>query len=235
MNEKHNLALYEDLVKAQHAAFPSITLPPEYAELFQTNTLQVLIKLSRYKFAARLLKKTDKVLEVGSGTGVGAMFLSQHAAHVTGLEIRPHEYEAACAVTANVKNVQFQLQSLFDYDLNRQHDAVVSLDVIEHFSEADGHRFVGRIAQHCKPTGTVIIGTPSLHSLPYQSKYSQAAHIKCYDQHELVSLMDNYFGRTFAFSMNDEVVHTGNPKLAWYYFVIGVMPRRVTARETTHG
>jgi hypothetical protein len=25
--------------------------------------------------------------------------------------------------------------------------------------------------------------------------------------------------------MNDEIVHTGHPKLAWYYFVIGFMPR----------
>ncbi len=69
--------------------------------------------------------------------------------------------------------------------------------------------------------------TSSIHSLPYQSKYSQAAHIKCYDQHKLVALMGNYFGRTLAFSMNDELVHTGNPKLAWYYFVIGVLPHAV--------
>jgi 2-polyprenyl-3-methyl-5-hydroxy-6-metoxy-1,4-benzoquinol methylase len=225
MNEKLDLARYEELVKEQHASFPSITLPPEYAELFQTNTLQVLIKLARYKFAARLLKKTDNVLEVGSGTGVGAMFLSQHVSCVTGLEIRTHEYEAACAVTNKVANVKFLLKSLFDYDPNRQHDAVISLDVIEHFSESDGDRFAARIAQHCNPSGIVIIGTPSVHSLPYQSKYSQAAHIKCYDQHELVTLMDKYFGRTLAFSMNDELVHTGNPKLAWYYFVIGFLPR----------
>ncbi len=235
MNEQHDLAKYEELVKAQHAAFPSITLPPEYAELLQTNTLQVLIKLSRYKFAARLLKKKDDVLEVGSGTGIGAMFLSQHVAHVTGLEIRPHEYEAACAVAASVKNVTFKLQSLFDYSLERRHDAVVSLDVIEHFSEADGHRFIDRIARHCSRTGIVIIGTPSVHSLPYQSKYSRAAHIKCYDQHELVALMDKYFERTLAFSMNDELVHTGNPKLAWYYFVIGVMPLSAATRGAAYG
>jgi 2-polyprenyl-3-methyl-5-hydroxy-6-metoxy-1,4-benzoquinol methylase len=225
MNDQYNLAQYEDLVKAQHARFPSLALPPEYAELFQINTLQVLIKLSRYKFVARMLKKQDDALEVGSGTGIGTMFLSQHVSHVTGLEIRKHEFEAASAVTANMKNVTFCLQSLFDHDLSRQYDSVVSLDVIEHFSESDGHRFAARIAQHCKSTGIAIIGTPSIHSLPYQSKYSRAAHIKCYDQHELVALMDNYFARTLAFSMNDELVHTGNPKLAWYYFVIGVMPR----------
>ncbi len=224
MNDKYDLAKYEQLVREQHAQFSSITLPPEYAELLEVNTLQVLIKLARYKFAARLLKKKDDVLEVGSGTGIGAMFLSQHTKHVTGLEIKQHDYEAACAVNRR-KNVEFKFQSLFDYDLKRMHDAVVSLDVIEHLTAEDGKKFVARIAHHCKPDGLVVIGSPSIHSFPYQSKYSQAAHINCYDQDELVALMDRNFGRTVAFSMNDEIVHTGHPKLAWYYFVLGFMPK----------
>lgn len=224
MNDKYDPKRYERLVEEQHARFPSITLPPEYAELFETNTMMVLIKLARYKFAARMLKKTDDVLEVGSGTGMGAMFLSQHAKRVTGLEIKPHDYEAACTVNKR-PNVEFHLRSLFDYDPKNKHDAVVSLDVIEHLQPAEGEKFVERIARHCKPEGLVLIGTPSIHSFPYQSKYSQAAHVKCYDQHELVALMDKCFARTLAFSMNDEVVHTGHPKLAWYYFVLGVMPR----------
>jgi 2-polyprenyl-3-methyl-5-hydroxy-6-metoxy-1,4-benzoquinol methylase len=219
-----DLQRYERLVEEQHARFPSITLPPEYAELLETNTLQVLVKFARYKFALKMLKRTDDVLEVGSGTGLGAIFLSQHVKSVTGLEIKPHDQGAAVKVNRR-ENVTFLLQSLYDYDPALRHDAVVSLDVIEHMSEADGHRFVHRIARHCKPDGLVVIGTPSIHSYPYQSKYSQAAHIKCYDQAELVALMDRYFGRTLAFSMNDEVVHTGHPKLAWYYFVLGVMPR----------
>jgi 2-polyprenyl-3-methyl-5-hydroxy-6-metoxy-1,4-benzoquinol methylase len=224
MNDKYDPALYEELVKEQHAQFPSITLPPEYAELLEVNTLQVLIKLARYKFAARMLKKRDDVLEVGSGTGIGAIFLSQHVSRVTGLEIKPHDYEAACAVNRR-DNVAFLFQSLFDYDTERRHDAVVSLDVLEHLSAEVGKTFVARMAHHCKPDGLVIVGTPSIHSFPYQSKYSQAAHVKCYDQAELVALMDNHFGRTIAFSMNDELVHTGHPKLAWYYVVLGFLPR----------
>jgi hypothetical protein len=39
--------------------------------------------------------------------------------------------------------------------------------------------------------------------------------------------MDGYFDRTLAFSMNDEIVHTGHPKLAWYYIVLGLLPRAV--------
>lgn len=216
---------YEELVREQHARFPSITLPPEYAELLETNTLMVLVKLARYKFAARMLKMTDDVLEVGSGTGIGAQFLSQHVRFVTGLEIKPHDHEAACAANRR-ENVSFLFQSLYDYDRGRRHDAIVSLDVIEHLPAEEGDRFVSRIAGHCNDDGLVIVGTPSIHSYPYQSKYSQAAHVKCYDQAELVALMDRYFRRTLVFSMNDEIVHTGHPKLAWYYIVLGLMPRR---------
>jgi 2-polyprenyl-3-methyl-5-hydroxy-6-metoxy-1,4-benzoquinol methylase len=228
--EKHDPQLYDSLVSEQHRKFPSITLPPEYAELFQTNTLQVLVKLARYKFVSRLLKKSDEVLEVGSGTGLGAIFLSQHTRHVTGLEIKPHDHRAASTVNQR-ENVAFLLQSLFDYDLARKHDAVVALDVIEHLSVEVGHEFVARMARHCKADGIVIVGTPSIHSYPYQSKYSQAAHVKCYEHTELVALMDQYFRRTLAFSMNDEIVHTGHPKLAWYYIIMGLMPR--TDREST--
>ena len=62
MTTKDDTQLFEGLVREQHAQFPSITLPPEYAELLETNTLMMLIKLARYKFAARLLKQNDDVL-----------------------------------------------------------------------------------------------------------------------------------------------------------------------------
>jgi 2-polyprenyl-3-methyl-5-hydroxy-6-metoxy-1,4-benzoquinol methylase len=224
MNEKHDLAAYEDLIREQHRLFPSIVLPPEYAELFEINTLQILVKLARYKFAAKLIKKSDEVLEVGSGTGLGTIFLSQHAKSVTGLEIKQHDYEAACAVNKR-PNVEFILESVFEHDLSKSYDAIVSLDVIEHLAAAEGRKFVARLAQHCRRDGFAVIGTPSIYSFPYQSKYSQTAHVKCYDQQELVALMDDFFGRTIAFSMNDEIVHTGHPKMAWYYFVLGFLPR----------
>lgn len=218
---------YESLVAEQHTRFPSITLPPEYAELLETNTLQVLIKLARYKFVARLLKKADDVLEVGSGTGLGAIFLSQHVRQVTGLEIKEHDYQAACAVNRR-RNVTFLHRSVFDYTVQQSHSAVVSLDVIEHLTEEDGSRLVAQMARLCRADGVAVVGTPSIYSYPYQSAYSRASHIKCYDQVELVALMDRHFCRTMAFSMNDEIVHTGHPKLAWYYFVIGISPRQTS-------
>ena len=224
MTEKYDPVLFEQLVREQNDRYPPISLPPEFAELLETNTLQLLIKLARYKFAARLLKAQDDVLEVGSGNGVGTIFLGQHVRQVTGVEIKPGDHAAACSINRR-PNVKFLQQSIFDYDTSLKHDAVVSLDVIEHLSEDDGKKFVAQIARLCKPDGIVIIGTPSIHSYPYQGKFSQAAHIKCYDRAELDALMDSFFGRTVPFSMNDEIVHTGHPKLAWYYFTLGFLPR----------
>ena len=229
MNQKYDPVRFEQLLQEQYARFPSVSLPPEFAELLETNTLQLLIKLARYKFAARLLKAKDKVLEVGSGNGVGAIFIAQHVAHVTGLEIKPRDHQAACSINRR-DNVELRLESVFDHDTSLRYDAVVSLDVIEHFAVEEGRKFVAQLTRLCRPDGVVIIGTPSIHSYPYQGKYSQAAHIKCYDQVELVALMDGCFGRTFAFSMNDEIVHTGHPKLAWYYIILGLLPRAPAAR-----
>lgn len=225
MENKYDPQEYERLVQAQHERFPPLTLPPEYAELIEVNTLMMLIKLARYKFAARMLKPSDEVLEVGSGTGLGALFLAQHSKQVTGLEIKQHDFDAACSVNRR-DNVAFRHESLFDHDPARKYDAVVSLDVIEHLPADEGRKFVARIATHTKPEGIAVIGTPSIYSYPYQGKYSQAAHVKCYDRDELLSLIDSFYARTVPFSMNDEVVHTGHPKMSWYYFVLGFMPRR---------
>jgi 2-polyprenyl-3-methyl-5-hydroxy-6-metoxy-1,4-benzoquinol methylase len=228
MNEKYDPGKFQQLLKEQHARFPSLTLPPEFAELLEINTVQLLIKLARYKFAARLIRSGDRVLEVGSGNGIGTVFLGQHARHVTGLEINRRDHEASCKINRRA-NVEFRLESVFEHDPGQPYDAIVSLDVIEHLPAEEGRKFIARMARLCRPDGIVFVGTPSIHSYPYQGKYSQAAHIKCYDQGELVALMDGCFGRTLAFSMNDEIVHTGHPKLAWYYIVLGLMPQATAA------
>ena len=47
--EKLDLQKYRELVDEQRERFKSMTLPPEFAELFETNTLQLLVKMARYK------------------------------------------------------------------------------------------------------------------------------------------------------------------------------------------
>lgn len=212
---------YQKLVNDIYKKYPNgITLSPEYAQLIQENILRFFIRLARYKFVAKMLKRSDSVLEVGSGSGIGSMFLSQHCKHVTGIDVKTTEVEEAKGINIR-ENVDFIAQDLFELTLEKKFDVVVSLDVIEHLSEQKAHQFLGAQTSHLADAGMLIVGTPSIYSYPYQSALSQASHVKCYDLPELLELMGKYVQRTIAFSMNDELVHTGHHKMAWYYFVIG--------------
>ena len=221
---------YKKLMGEIYSKYPEgITLPPEYAEHFDNNTLRILIRLARYKFVARLIKKTDKVLEIGCGSGVGTIFLAQHASFVKGIDANPTELAEAKKINRR-KNVSFEERDFFLMPAQEKYDIILCLDVIEHMPVEEGRKLVSNMAAHLTPTGILVVGTPSIHSYPYQGALSQASHIKCYDQDELVALIDEFCGRTLAFSMNDEVVHTGHPKMAWYYFVLGLLPKN-TAKE----
>jgi 2-polyprenyl-3-methyl-5-hydroxy-6-metoxy-1,4-benzoquinol methylase len=217
-------ARYSEIIQEWYDRFPNgVTLPPEYAHFVQDNLLRLLIRLARYKFVARMIRKTDRALEIGSGSGIGSMFISQHCAHVTGIEVKTTEVDEARAVNQR-QNVDFQVVDLFNYEPPELFDVVFALDVIEHMPIEEGHRLVAAMTRLLRPTGMLILGTPSIYSFPYQSPESQASHVKCYDQKELVELVDHYCGRTLPFAMNDEMLHTGHPKMAWYYFVLGLLP-----------
>src|SRR5213593_611852 len=212
-----NPELYQKLINELYADNPPITLPPEYAAFFTHDLLRLFIRLARYKFVARLIKKTDHVLEIGSGSGVGSIFLAQNCAHVTGLDVKTGEVAEARSINRR-NNVAFVVGDLFELPADQVYDVVLALDVIEHMAVPQGDKLVGAMTTHLNPDGMLVIGTPSLYSYEYQSALSKASHVKCYDREELVALIERHVARALAFSMNDEMVHTGFPKMAWYYF-----------------
>ncbi len=175
---------YQSLVDELHQQHPPITLPSEYAMFVEKNLLFMTIRLSRYKFVARMLSAGDEVLEVGCGSGLGAQFVAQHVRSVVGIETKAGEVADAEQMKRR-ENVEFIHGDFYDFDPDRQFDAIVSLDVIEHMEQADARRLLAKMTRHLRPNGVLIIGTPSIHSYPHSSKLSQASHIKCYDLPEL--------------------------------------------------
>ena len=216
---------YRQLVGEMLGRYPDgVHLSAEYADWVHNNQLRLLIRLARYKFVAKMIRASDRVLEVGAGSGLGSIFLGQFAESVLGIDVKASEVDEARNLNER-DNVSFELTDLFDLRDDHGFDVVTSLDVIEHMSVEDGRRLLDAKRRLLRPGGMVIVGTPSIWSYPYQSPISQASHINCYDLPDLVELVDEQVERTLTFSMNDEVVHTGYHKMAWYYFVVGFGPR----------
>jgi len=224
MTKENNPKLFSKLVNELYRDYKSITLPAEYAYFIEDNLMRFLIRLARYKFACRMISRDDAVLEVGCGSGLGAMFISQHCRSVEGVDTNKKEISEAATINRR-KNLRFRVADIFSLPMKKKYDVLVALDVIEHMPLAQGRRFISRAARLLKKDGMLILGTPSVYSYDYQGKFSRAAHVKLYDQDELRALAGKYFGRVLAFSMNDELVHTGFPKMSWYYFILGFVPK----------
>jgi 2-polyprenyl-3-methyl-5-hydroxy-6-metoxy-1,4-benzoquinol methylase len=184
------------------------------------NPLMTTIKLSRFKFASKLISKKDSLLDIGCGQGLSSIFFSDYCKYVYGVDL------LSDFLHHDRKNIKFIKKNIFQLKKNNfKHkiNLITLIDFIEHFNKSQGSLILSKCSKLLeKKGGTLIVGTPSVYSSEYRSKRSRIQHIHEYDGMELKDLCSKYFNRTFLFSMNDEVVHTGFYKLAWFNFVVCV-------------
>lgn len=182
------------------------------------NPLMTTIKFSRFKFASKLISQNDTLLDIGCGQGLSSIFFSDYCKFVYGVDL------LSDFLNHDRKNIKFIKKSIFNIhkkNFNRKINIITLIDFIEHFKKSDGALILSKCSKLLeKKGGTLIVGTPSVYSSKYRSKRSKKQHIHEYDGMELKNLCSQYFNRTFLFSMNDELVHTGFYKLAWFNFVI---------------
>lgn len=188
---------------------------------FLANPLMAAIKLARFKFVAKMLSPQDRVLDIGCGQGVGSYFYSRFASKVTGLDLYADQERAAARFRAdNLSFVSGDILAPPPPIVDNRYDAITCVDVIEHFHQPDGERIIALYRDLLSEGGMMILGTPSRLSQAYRSASSRDSHFYEYEPMELRALCDRHFKRTLLFSMNDEVVHTGFDKLAWFFFVL---------------
>ncbi len=188
---------------------------------FLANPLMSAVKLARYKFPARMLSKDDVVLDLGCGNGYGSYFFSFYARKVVGVDLHADLSAASRKLCRdNLGFVQADIRSLPAEILEGQFTAVSCIDVIEHFDEPDARHILHTAANILPRNGMMIVGTPNKYSQAYRAPHNMAQHLHEYEPDELKALCDCFFGRTILFSMNDELVHTGFDKLAWFLFAL---------------
>jgi 2-polyprenyl-3-methyl-5-hydroxy-6-metoxy-1,4-benzoquinol methylase len=171
---------------------------------------------ARYKFVAKMLQGCARVLEVGCGDAFFSRVVRQEIDHLTAIDFDADFVADARERQSERWPIEVRLHDVLDGPVEGVFDGAYSLDVLEHIPAADEDRFVANIVASLSRRGTLIVGMPSLQSQFYASAHSRIGHVNCKDQRDLKRLMQNYFDNVYAFSMNDEVVHTGYHAMAHY-------------------
>lgn len=188
--------------------------------VWQDDPKRLLFVLSRYKFVAKMLKGSKHVLEVGCADGFFTRIVRQEVTALTAVDFDPLFVKDAKEHVNPRWNFDCRVHDILEGPVSGAFDGAYSMDVIEHIPSSDEDRFIANIANSLIPTGTLIIGSPSIQSQAYASPGSREGHVNCKDAEQLKHLMLKYFHNVFIFSMNDEVVHTGFYPMAHYLIAL---------------
>lgn len=221
-------------VMASHSGYPLLWGPTD-VDRFIHDPKRIAFFMSRYKFAAKMLRDCTSIIDVGCGSGMGTTtFLSDtQAKHVLGIDFErrviehAHSHLLAAVQKLRPSDVERLTFACRDVMAGRRypapcHDGLCSMDVIEHVDPERADEFIDRLADMLPSHGVAVIGTPNLNAAVYGSVHSQIGHINLYDADRLRLDLSAAFRRVFLFSMNDEVVHTGFDKLAHYLIAVCV-------------
>jgi 2-polyprenyl-3-methyl-5-hydroxy-6-metoxy-1,4-benzoquinol methylase len=215
-------------MEKQHAVWDEVTemmgdkqiaLGRYCAYWFDHTPRRALYYSSYYKFAAKMIGRNKRVLDVGCSEGLGTWMLAAECGFARGID---SDDEAIAVAQANwpANKVEF-LAGDFLEAAPGQWDAVVNFDVIEHIRPENAARFLERIAANLVPHGVTVIGTPNEPGQVHASAVARAGHINVYSAERLEAEMRRYFGHVFMFMANDEVVHTGFPPMTHYLIALG--------------
>ena len=190
--------------------------------VFNENPLDFFIILARYKFGTRFIKKTNKVIDVGCGHGLGSVFLSKYANLIIGADQDKDLVNKNNSNYKNIKNLQFKHFDLLKPSKSffNKFDVVVSMDVIEHFNKKKLGTVVDSYYNLLNSDGFAIIGTPNIASRPYASQRRIDTHEFEFTRDEFEKTLLKKFKNVFIFSMTDEVVSTSFPNMAWFFIAI---------------
>jgi 2-polyprenyl-3-methyl-5-hydroxy-6-metoxy-1,4-benzoquinol methylase len=189
---------------------------------YQDNPLDFFILLARYKFASRFLRKNHTIIDVGCGKGNGSVFLAKQCKKIIAVDYDKDLIQKNTQEYKNIKNLHFERFDLLKSNkkFHEKFDALVSMDVIEHFDKNDLNRVVKNYASLIKKNGFAVIGTPNIESRKFASKRRLDTHPFEFNSNEFEKLLLKHFKNVFLFTMTDEIVSTCFPGMSWYLIAI---------------
>lgn len=184
---------------------------------------RLVFMFARYKFVAKMLQGTARVLEVGCADAFASRIVRQSVDALTVVDVDPRFLASARETMSQRWPMDIIQHDAALAPVPGVFDAVYSLDTLEHVPVEDEDRFIANVtAPLVAGPGVAIFGMPSLQSQQYASAHSRVGHVNCKDQPDFKKTMLRHFETVFMFSMNDEVVHTGHHAMAHYSFALCV-------------
>lgn len=202
-----------------------ITLGRYYSYWFDSTPRRALYHMSYYKFAAKVIGRDRRVMDVGCSEGLGTWLLAKECGFARGVDFDAEAIELADANWTD-SSVEFVVADFIDEEQGT-FDAVTSFDVIEHVDPGRAERFLAAVAASLEDDGIAVIGTPSKEGQAYASDVSKRGHVNVYDGDRLEAALGQHFHHVFLFGANDEVVHTGFRPMVQYLIAVAVRPRRL--------
>lgn len=208
-------------------AHPEIPLGAPSSYSLAHDAKHLAFVLSRYKFCAKMLEGKKRVMEVGSGDGIGLPIVAQSVGHLYCVDWDERHVESIRRrLLPYFKNVSIQHLDVNQKFPDLQVDAAYSVDVLEHVDRRKEKKFFENIIRCLTPDGVLITGTPNLAAAKYASPCSAVQHINLKSMKSLRQLMEKYFKNVFMFGMNDEVLHTGYGPMSHYIWSVAVGKKR---------
>lgn len=213
--QPHNQILFD-----QYRARGPVMLGPYSSFTYRNDPKHLLFTFARYKFCAKLLSGSKRVIEIGCGDAVGAPILLQTIERLHGVDLE------SSVISDNEKRNEYPGRLTFETAdstntiANGEFDGLVSLDVIEHIDPKEENRFIRNITRPLTCDAVAIIGTPNISSQQYASDNSRAGHINLKSHDTLKHSLELFFTNVFVFGMNDEMVHTGFSPMCHYLIAV---------------
>ncbi|MGE0229966.1 MAG: class I SAM-dependent methyltransferase [Dehalococcoidia bacterium] len=206
-------------VRAMQQDVPNIEFGQHVAYWFHRSPRRTLHATSYYKFAAKMVGKGKRVLDIGCGEGLGTWLMAVECGQAKGVDF---DADAIASAQRNWidPRISFECGDAFELPGDQKWDAVVNFDVIEHIYPEHADQFLEKIAGLLAPEGVVVIGTPNITSRQYASAVTNAGHVNMYSGERLEESLSRLFHHVFVFSANDEVVHTGFWPMAHYLLAL---------------
>lgn len=176
--------------------------------------------LRRYQVVAKLLAGASNVGEISWSDAFGTRLVVQQVEDVTVYGPDPEVVEDIRARQDERWPLKAELHDIVAAPLQRQHEALFSLDLFEQIGSADEHRCLVNLCGSLTENGMLIVGAPVPRS-PQDTPLSTAAGDVNYKTGaELKAFLGHYFSHVSLFAMTGEAIQIGDSGQADYVLAV---------------